>query len=240
MWDEYLKRGTPEYEERRQEVAARLLALRHAIDYYYRVAGAAVPLADCDLSPLEVVPGEEEILERIALHLGCDGVHCLVLYDAASLLSRRVPEQAGYMRVLYECATTLRVVASTSDHKSSEPAFLLTPGHWYAAEFWSDAALSKVTERRPIFVRGVTALRTGRGEMVLELCRKKWNGAFVDDTLTLRVLDRGRRFLVAKRVDRGESLVVVLSELTWRWLGKARRMYPRRPGEKVQERLGRP
>jgi hypothetical protein len=238
MWYEYLKRGTPEYEAARAAVEAKLRALRHAIDYYYGVARAAVPRADHELSPIDLVEGEEEILDRIKHHLACDGVHCQVLYNAASLLDRYVPEEAGYARVLLDCALTARAVAADGSRSPRDPVFTLRAERWYAVEFFSDED-REISSRTPVFVRSALALKTGRGELELSIHRKSRRAGGQDEHATFRVLERSQRYLVAKRVDTRES-VLVMFELTWAWLGKTCRMYPKDGDESVQERLGRP
>lgn len=109
-WDEYLVPGSAAYVEARAEVAAKLEALKHAVDYYYRAAALALPEAyptadvggsSGDEFRIENPNHEEaEVLDRLTHHLACDGVHCTTIYDAVSLLDAQNPGQAGYARVL--------------------------------------------------------------------------------------------------------------------------------------------
>jgi hypothetical protein len=239
MWYEYLERGTPRYEEARAAVEAQLRALRHAIDYYYGAAGAAVPRADHERAPLDFVEGEEEILDRIKHHLACDGVHCQVLYDAESLLNRHVPEEAGYSRVLLDCALTARAVMADGSRPPRDTVFTLRAERWYAAELFSEEDRS-LCSPASIFVRRAVGLKTGRGELELSFHRKRRRAGGQDERGTFRVLERSQRYLVATRVDGRESTVLVIFELTWAWLGKTCRMYPKNGGGSVQDRLGRP
>ena len=123
-WDAYLEKGSKEYESRKAELEAKLKAVRHIIDYYYRVNRKPIP--SVDFSGAEKVSGEsvrgyfafqdvsdsppeeKPVLEAIMHHFACDQIHFTTLYDLVSLLDVKDPEEGGYARVMMLCANALR------------------------------------------------------------------------------------------------------------------------------------
>jgi len=122
-WDTYLKVGSDEYEERKKELSAKLDALKHIVDYYYKVSGLRVPPAQhsgkkswIEMAHLEfsieqeALSGkdEEAIWQSVGRHCACDGIGFTLLYDAVSLLDLTNENDAGYARVLMACANNMR------------------------------------------------------------------------------------------------------------------------------------
>lgn len=86
QWDAYLAKGSSEYESKKSELHAKLMAAKHIVNYYYGTEGLHVPparhsgqgawieMADLDykidLNDLEGI-NEEKLIEKIAHHCTC-------------------------------------------------------------------------------------------------------------------------------------------------------------------------
>jgi len=131
-WDAYLDKDSPQYQDARARLEAKLKAVRHIVDYYYAVEGLEVPPARHSGEPTWIEQAhhsfsiEEErlgdvdeasIIERIAHHCACDGIELTLLYDLVTLLDLRNPLEAGYARVLMTCANEMR-----ADRRRFHPA----------------------------------------------------------------------------------------------------------------------
>lgn len=244
-WHEYLEPGSAAYTEAEARVRAKLKALQHAVDYYYGSRGISVPPAESvrnpepgsEFSPLVVPSGEPEVLNRLTHHLICDGVHVSELYDAVSLLREDDTGEAGYARVLLICA--FRVRSSWAEPEPEQGEFTLVRGCWYAAEFIGDEFENDLRHYSPIRVDGLQALKSGRGELVLAFWHENYPAGVQDKEYRLRVLERGQRFLLARKVDSTPARLILTRDLTWKWLGDKCQLYPRRPNEDVQRRFER-
>lgn len=58
-----------------------------------------------------------------------------------------------------------------------------------------------------------------------------------DKEYRLKVLERGQRFMLVRKLDSHPSRLLLIRELTWKWLGDKCEVYPRRPNEDVQARF---
>src|SRR5262245_40880516 len=107
-WNEYLPEGTPEYDRARAEVQARLLAVKHIVDYYHTAAGVDLPPsqppAGADSLHQPTSEKERRIWNAIAHHCACDGIHFHTLYDVSSLPGRESERDRSYERVILGCA----------------------------------------------------------------------------------------------------------------------------------------
>lgn len=111
-WNQYLKPGTPEYLRAEVEVRAKLVSVKHIVDYYYGVHGFAMPsLPDgVSVDPFRQPKSikESSIREAICHHFACDAVSVSTLYDVCSLLDEQRPEDRAYLAVILPSATLLR------------------------------------------------------------------------------------------------------------------------------------
>lgn len=93
-WNQYLKPGTPEYLQAEQEVRAKLVSIKHIIDYYYEVNGFALPSLPEGVSvdPFRQPKSAKEssIREAICHHFACDEVSVSTLYEGQSYFSCRL------------------------------------------------------------------------------------------------------------------------------------------------------
>ena len=121
-WDAYLTKGTNEYEEAKTKLEAKLKSVKHIIDYYYNTKGFLVPEAKHSgkkamfieqvheefESSSPYLNNETPIIEAIAHHCICDGIHFTDMYDLATLLEMKDAKEAGYARVIYSVANGIR------------------------------------------------------------------------------------------------------------------------------------
>ena len=111
-WNDFLKPDTPEYQRAEQEVQAKLKAIKHIIDYYYRAFQHKLPnLPDgtvIDQSRQPRSSKEATIREMICHHFACDEVDFCTLYDVCSLLKEENRRERSYLAVILPCAHMLR------------------------------------------------------------------------------------------------------------------------------------
>lgn len=92
---------------------AKLRAVTHIIDYYYKSHGLQLPkLADgtmVDSHRQPRSPRELALREMICHHFSCDGLDFCSLYDVASLLSPQIATEKAYLAVVLPCATLMRM-----------------------------------------------------------------------------------------------------------------------------------
>lgn len=130
-WNDYLEPGTLPFEQAKAVVAAKLRAVTHIIDYYYRSHGLQLPdlaegtMIDSHRQPRS--PREFALREMICHHFSCDGVDFCSLYDVASLLSPQIENERAYLAVVLPCATLMRMhkerfvpTRMAEDHLGSE------------------------------------------------------------------------------------------------------------------------
>ncbi len=247
-WDAFLKPGSPEYSKARAEVAAKLQALQHAVDYYYRAADLALPEAfpttDDDDSLEDEIrsienssPEKNEVLDRLTHHLACDDVHCTTIYDAVSLLDTDLPRQAGYARVLLTCAFRLRVMM-TSEIGHRRRLFALVPGRWYAAEFMDDDFESDDPRRfSPLYIYRVQGLKTGTGLLKVHFWQESHAEGEQAKVAAWKILERTPGLLLA-RINNHPVRLAYVRKLSWKWLGDRFRIYPKLGDVDVQTRMG--
>lgn len=112
-WNDYLEPGTPQFEQAKAVVVAKLKAVRHIIDYYYQSQGLPLPelaegtIIDSHRQPRS--PRELALREMICHHFCCDGLDFCALYDVASLLSPQVASERAYLAVVLPCASLMRM-----------------------------------------------------------------------------------------------------------------------------------
>ena len=111
-WNQYLKPGTPEYLRAEEEVRAKLMSVKHIVDYYYEVHGFAMPsLPDgVSVDPFRQPQSAKEssIREAICHHFACDEIGVSSLYDACSLLDENRPGDRAYLAVILPSVSLLR------------------------------------------------------------------------------------------------------------------------------------
>lgn len=111
-WNECLEPGTAEYARAEDVVRAKLLAIKHIIDYYYAVNEFPLPSlpegvhVDPQRQPKSSKEGQ--IRQAICHHFACDEVSVSALYDACSLLDEKRPEDLAYLAVMLPSASLLR------------------------------------------------------------------------------------------------------------------------------------
>lgn len=110
-WNEYLEPGTPEYSAAEQRVRAKLKAVQHIVNYYYRAFDQRFPLVKIkegtSASYKPASTREKRLLEMICHHFACDGIHFTTLYDACSVLDCGQGERRHKGIIMY-CATLMR------------------------------------------------------------------------------------------------------------------------------------
>ena len=112
-WNDYLEPGTPQFDQAKAVVLAKLRAVTHIIDYYYKSHGLQLPeLAEGTVIDSHRQPRsarEFALREMICHHFSCDGVDFCSLYDVASLLSPRIESERAHLAVVLPCATLMRM-----------------------------------------------------------------------------------------------------------------------------------
>jgi len=120
QWDAYLEPGSEKYKSKRKELNAKLEAVKHIVEFYYKSHGLFVPPASFrgigvdmgrgheDFECVEGVGPEEEIFEEITKHFACDEIHFTEIYDLVSLMNLKDETEAGFARVMLHCANKLR------------------------------------------------------------------------------------------------------------------------------------
>lgn len=96
-------------------------------------------------------------------------------------------------------------------------AFALNPGQWYAMEMWG-AFSSDDPHDSPVKIRLLRAAPEGHARFDMAFFHAKYPGGGRHREVTLRVLHRGRRWLVALRANAPEEAVMVFFPLTRAWL----------------------
>ena len=111
-WNEYLTPDTPEYLRAKEIVRAKLNAVKHIVNYYYKAHEGTLPtLPDGTLiDPFRQPRSSKEmaIREAICHHFACDGIHFCTLYDVCTLLDSEVREDQACLAVILPCATLMR------------------------------------------------------------------------------------------------------------------------------------
>lgn len=111
-WNSYLTPNTPEYLLAEEMLRAKLKAIRHIIDYYYRANSIPLPSLPSGtiVDPCRQPRSHRELAVREAIchHYACDEIDFCTLYDAASLLDSNDKEGLAYLAVILPCATQMR------------------------------------------------------------------------------------------------------------------------------------
>jgi hypothetical protein len=111
-WDAFLEPDTPEYFRAEEEIRAKLRAVIHIVDYYYRAFSFPLPqLPDgVKIDPFRQPKSKKElaIREMICHHFACDGVDFCTLYDVCSLLNEDSQDDRPYLAVIWLCANQMR------------------------------------------------------------------------------------------------------------------------------------
>ena len=133
QWDAYLDKDSNEYRAAKAKLRAKLKAVQHVIDYYYRVSGLTVPRAkhsqqqtwmemahhgfECD-EVGDLKRKEEQIIKSVAHHCSCDGIHFTLLYNLVTLLDIQDGQQGGYARAILAVANEIRSNKAMYDFRS--------------------------------------------------------------------------------------------------------------------------
>ncbi len=111
-WNDYLTPETPEYAQAEAEIRAKLKAMIHIVDYYYRAFGYPLPQIPnrTEIDPFRQPKSKKEaaIREMICHHFACDEVHFCTLYDVCSLLDADLPQERSYLAVILPSANLMR------------------------------------------------------------------------------------------------------------------------------------
>ena len=111
-WSEYLTPNTAEYFRAKEEVRAKLNAVKHIVNYYYNAHEGTLPIlqAGTAIDPMRQLRSSKEMAIRGAIchHFACDGIHFCTLYDVCSLLDSEQKEERAYLAVILPCATLMR------------------------------------------------------------------------------------------------------------------------------------
>ncbi len=111
-WNEDLSPGTPDYLKAESKVHAKLKAVQHIVDYYYKAFEHSLPDVPISMSidPFRQPKSNREmrIREMICHHFSCDGIHFCTLYDVCSLLDAEDKGQRAYLAVILPCANLIR------------------------------------------------------------------------------------------------------------------------------------
>lgn len=111
-WYKYVTPNTPEYDSAKREVQAKLKAVKHIVDYYYRAF--EYPLPNLPIStavdPMRQPKSSSEmsIRQMICHHFACDGIDFCTLYDVCSIIDTDDDAQRPYAAVVLPCATLMR------------------------------------------------------------------------------------------------------------------------------------
>ncbi len=111
-WNEDLRPGSPDYLIAELQIHAKLKAVRHIVDYYYKAFEYPMPDVPDSLciEPFRQPNTNQEmsIREMICHHFSCDGIHFCTLYDVCSLLDAEDKGQRSYLAVILPCANLMR------------------------------------------------------------------------------------------------------------------------------------
>ncbi len=111
-WIDCYPPGTPEHDRVKAELYAKLVTVKHIIDYYYEAKDFTkpdLPIAtkiDAERQPKSKT--ESEIRESICYHFGCDEVGVSTLLDVCTLLDDSRTEDRAYIAVILPCVHLLR------------------------------------------------------------------------------------------------------------------------------------
>ena len=112
QWDDYLDKKSADYARAKSKVEAKLLAVKHIVDYYYCAAKLELPTvvgtAPAFLKDANPSAKETHVLKMIAHHCTCDGIDFCTLYDVTTLLSKTRKKDRAYTRIILVCANEIR------------------------------------------------------------------------------------------------------------------------------------
>jgi hypothetical protein len=111
-WNSYLLPNSDDYRKAEEEERAKLAAVKHVVDYYYKAHDHSLPNLPhgTQLDPHRQPRSAREfaIREMICHHLICDQLGFMDLYDVCTLLHNEVPSERSYLAVIYPCANLIR------------------------------------------------------------------------------------------------------------------------------------
>lgn len=111
-WNEYLKPDTPAYAKAKSEIEAKLLSVKHIVNYYYATHSFKLPSLplNVEIDPFRQPRSQREVAirEMISHHFACDGVNFCTLYDVCSLLDPSREPDRSYLAVILPCAALMR------------------------------------------------------------------------------------------------------------------------------------
>lgn len=97
-------------------------------------------------------------------------------------------------------------------------SFTLQPDRWYACELIGDEFDQDKCSYSPIKVRSVTALHTGKRTFRLAFYHASYPEGVQNKEYTLRTLERGRSFILAKSMAHDPTRLLLVYEIDGDWL----------------------
>ncbi len=111
-WYTYVAPNSEDYRNAEEKVRAKLAAVKHVVDYYYKADGHPLPnlphATHVDHHRQPRSPRELALREMICHHLVCDELDFMDLYDVCTLLHEEVPSERAYLAVIHPCANLIR------------------------------------------------------------------------------------------------------------------------------------
>ena len=114
--------------------------------------------------------------------------------------------------------------------------FTLREGRWYACELIGDEFGDDLCSYSPIKVYAVKPHGKGNRQFTLAFYHANYPAGVRDKEYTMRTLERGTRFILAKSLDHDPPRILQIYEIDIPWL---QRHFAMRPVEPVQQWLDR-
>lgn len=105
-----------------------------------------------------------------------------------------------------------------SESSDSEPSrFTLRVGRWYAAEFMGDefAGGTDLGSQSSIRIDAIEPMKQGDGRLNLTFYHANYPDGVRDKQYLLRVMERGRRFLLARSLQHDPTRMMLIYEISW-------------------------
>ena len=106
--------GSTDFEEERNRLIAKFIALKHIVDYYFTSAQKPLPCAryagtgEVNYKLVGIDQFTEGEYDTLCKHMACDEVHHTELLDIESLINRDNEDACKYAYVLVQCLLRLR------------------------------------------------------------------------------------------------------------------------------------
>jgi len=114
----------------------------------------------------------------------------------------------------------------------------LQPRRWYACEFIGDEFEEDRCSYSPIRIERLDPLHTGKSRLRLGFYHANYPEGVRSKIYTLVVLERGRRFLLARSTEHDPARLMQIYDIDWAWLERHFTVEAQRDAD-VQEWLSR-